>query len=65
MSKNLINYMSEKVKIIDIDNKEWIGYVKTYTPAIDSDNEINEIGLKQEDCLISFQEDEIKSIEII
>ncbi|MDY6658298.1 hypothetical protein SRC06_03475 [Clostridioides difficile] len=65
MSKNLINYLNKNVKIVDIDNKIWHGYVKTYTPVIDSDDEVEEIGLKQKDCLISFQEDEIKSIEVI
>jgi len=62
---NLINYFCKNVRLIDIDNKEWRGYVKTFTPAIDSEFEIDEIGLFTGTDLIGFREDEIKAIETI
>lgn len=55
------------VKITDIDNEEFKGYVETYTPAVDSEDDTEEIAikLKGSDRLIGFNANEIKSIEVI
>lgn len=54
------------MKIIDVDNVEFQGYVEAYTPAIDSEDELEEISiLDRSNRLIGFNEEEIKYIEII
>ncbi len=64
--KLLREYFNKRVRIVDIDNEEFRGYVETYTPAIDSDKELEEIAiLDKSNNLIGFNENEIKSIEII
>lgn len=64
--KSLKEYFNKKVRILDIDNKEFKGYVTTYTPAIDSEEELEEISiLDKRENLIGFNEDEISSIEEI
>lgn len=64
--KLLEEYLNKKVRIIDIDNQKFIGYVETYTPAIDSEEGLEEIAiLDNENKLIGFNENEIKSIEVI
>ncbi len=61
---NLIEYYGKGVILTDIDGAEWTGTVKTYTPAIDSENEIEEIGvLTETNGLVGFSANEIKSIE--
>ena len=63
--KSLIEYFNKNVRLTDIDDKQWAGYVETYTPAIDSDENVEEIGLMtEEQGLTSFKADEIKKIEI-
>ena len=62
----LEEYFNKRVRIVDIDNKEFRGYEETYTPAIDSDEELEEIAiLDKSNNLIGFNEEEIKLIEII
>lgn len=62
----LEEYFNKRVRIIDIDNKEFRGYVETYTPAIDSDEELEEIAILDKlNNLIGFNVEEIKLIEII
>lgn len=64
--RSLEEYFNKRVRIIDIDNKEFKGYVKTYTQAIDSEEELEEISiLDKSNNLIGFNEGEIKSIEIV
>ena len=64
--KSLKEYFNKKVRILDIDNKEFKGYVTTYTPAIDSEEEFEEISiLDKSDNLIGFNEEEIKLIEVM
>lgn len=64
--KSLKEYFNKKVRILDIDNKEFKGDVTTYTPAIDSEEELEEISiLDKRDNLIGFNEDEIKLIEVM
>lgn len=64
--RSLEEYFNKRVRIIDIDNKEFKGYVKTYTQAIDSEEELEEISiLDKSNNLIGFNEEEIKSIEIV
>lgn len=66
--KNLKDYFCKNVWLIDIDGKGWLGYVRTYTPAIDTDDDIEEIGLMTKNSDISFvgfQANEIRSIEVL
>lgn len=65
MSNSLIGYLNKNVKIVDIDGIEITGYVKTYTPAIDSDDSIEEIAIQSNGKLIGIGENEIQSIEMI
>lgn len=64
---SLKEYFNKTVKIVDIDNQKFIGYVETYTPAIDSDEEVEEIAIKPKGSynLVGFNKNEIKSIEVI
>lgn len=65
--KPLREYFNKQVKIIDVDNKEFIGFVETYTPALDSDDNIDGISIKPKGAkhLVNLCENEIKSIEVI
>lgn len=65
--KPLKEYFNKTVRIIDVDNKEFKGYVETYTPELDSEDEVEEIAIKLEssNTLIGFNINEIKSIEAI
>ncbi|APM40555.1 hypothetical protein [Clostridium kluyveri] len=64
--KPLKEYFNKTVRIIDVDNKEFNGYVETYTPEIDSEDGVEEIAIKPEGSndLVGFTANEIKSIEI-
>ncbi len=65
---DLYKFFQKRVKIIDVDNKEWEGYVLTYTPKIDTDDELyDEIGLRsdKDNLLYNFADNEIKHIEEI
>lgn len=62
----LREYFNKNVRIVDIDNRQFTGYVETYTPPIDSEEELEEISiLDKSNNLIGFNEEEIKSIEEI
>ena len=59
----LAEYFNKNVRLTDIDGKQWAGYVETYTPAIDSDENVDEIGLMtEEQGLTSFRTNEVKEI---
>lgn len=60
----LEKYLNKNVRIIDVDGVEMTGYVETYTPEIDSENEVEEIAVKTSRGLIGITRDEIKSIDI-
>lgn len=66
---NLRKYFQKNVKIVYKDNEEITGFVETYTPAIDTDEELyDEIALNncpQYPGLNGVGAEEIKSIEII
>lgn len=64
MSKSLKSYFNKNVRIVDIDGNEIKGYVETYTPAFDSDEEVEEIAIKSDTKLIGITENEIQLIEI-
>lgn len=64
----LYDYIGKKVKIIDNENIEYIGFVYGYTKALD--NEENEASIdvvptKESNSGMGFFESDIKSIEII
>ncbi|MEG2348874.1 MAG: hypothetical protein RSB67_04440 [Clostridia bacterium] len=64
---DLFSFFRKKVELIDDNNKKWIGVVETFTPAIDTDDELyDEIALSICDGrLIGFNQTEIKEIKIV
>lgn len=62
---DLSKYFNKNVRIIDDEDKKWEGFVETYTPAIDTEDNIEEIAIKTGGQLIGLTAQEIKSIEII
>lgn len=64
---NLEDYVGKKVKIIDIENHEFIGKAIGYVQALDNEPEIDEIDILNEldNKNYSLFENEIKSIEVI
>lgn len=61
----LRKYFEKTVKINFTDEDELTGKVITYTPAIDSEDNEDEIGIKCDRGNILVRESEIASIEII
>lgn len=65
----LRKYVGKTVRLIDLDNEEWVGKAKSLDLAINYDDvEFDELALKVEGLettYITFPENEIKSIEII
>ena len=59
-----VNFNGQKVKVVDVDNKTWIGIM-----TIGSDYDTGRSYIYIEQCdknyIIELQEDEIKSIEFI
>ncbi|NWL90005.1 MULTISPECIES: hypothetical protein [unclassified Paenibacillus] len=65
---NLSQYLGKRVKLIDTDGEITIGKCVCVTPALDNDPEIASIDLQTRldaGFTIGFNEDEIKSIEVI
>lgn len=62
---DLSKFLDKKVRIIDIDNCEFIGKVEIFTDKYNDPEEKDNITLYNEKDYISFYEDEIKSIKII
>ena len=66
---NLRVYFQKNVRIVFTDGKKMTGFVETYTPAIDTDDELfDEIGIKDSPdypWFLGVSAEEIKSIEII
>lgn len=58
-------YRDKKVKIVDIDDEEFKGDVVTIEIDLETDNLDTYIGIKGEEGIISFYENEIQTIEII
>ena len=64
MGDLLEKYLNKDVRIIDIDGDEIKGHVETYTPEIDSANEVEEIAVNTSKGLMGITESEIRSIEM-
>lgn len=64
---DLVDYVGKRIKIIDIDGKEFIGKAIGFSQALDNEPEIDEIDIKNEkdNKLYGIFENEIKSIEIL
>ena len=60
----LEKYLNKNVRIIDIDGVKIVGYVETYTPEVDSENDVEEIAVKTNKGLVGITRDEIESIDI-
>jgi hypothetical protein len=64
--KPLSEYLQKNIRLTDVDGKQWSGRVETWTPAIDSEDGVEEIGLKtSEQGLTGFKQTEIQSITVI
>lgn len=63
----LEEYVGKRVKIIDIEDKEFIGKVIGFTQALDNEPEIDEINIKDENSnrLYGILKTEIKGIEVL
>mgnify|MGYP000176995914 FL=1 len=59
---NLFDYFCKNVVLQDCDGTVWHGYVDTFIPAIDSEDEEDEISLITNKGYICFHESEIRSI---
>lgn len=55
----------KKVKILDVNGKEWVSIVEDIISALDSDSGEREVLIKCYGGLVEFKESEIKSIEIV
>lgn len=64
---DLWKYTGKKVKLVDIDNKEWVGKCEGYTSDVDNDNGVASITIMTDpyEGTICFYENEIKSIKEI
>lgn len=66
---NLRQFIGKRIKIIDIDGKEWTGKATCLDLAINYDDmKYDELLLKPDNRLtgeVAFPENEIKSIEVI
>ena len=51
--------------IQDCNGVVWHGFVTAYTPAIDAEDEREEIAIKKGRTLVGFHEDEIRSIKVV
>lgn len=67
MKENLEEYVGQRVKLIDIENKEFVGKVESFTQASDTDSGVDEIDIKNENNnrLYGILKTEIKSIEVL
>lgn len=64
---NLEEYVGKRIRIIDIDEKEFIGKAIGFTQALDNEPEIDEIDIRNEsnNRLYGILKTEIKSIEVL
>ena len=69
---NLFQYFQKNVVIQDCNGVIWHGFVTAYTPAIDAEDEREEIAIKKGRTLvrtrrglIGFHEEEIRSIKVV
>lgn len=61
----LKKYFGKDVQIKFTDGDALSGHVATYTPAIDTDDNIDEIGIKCDRGFISIAETEISTINLL
>ncbi len=63
---NLYKFFNRRVRIVDVDGAVWNGFILTYTPAVDTEDDTEEIGLDVPGKgLVEFRPDEIASIEYV
>lgn len=64
---NLADYVGKRIKIIDIDKREFIGKAVGYVQAIDNEPEVEEIDIlnEQDNKNYSLFENEILEIKIL
>lgn len=68
MEEIFFDLLGKRVKIIDDDNNVFIGRAYTFTPRIDTDDNIAELGILRENekgIAYVFRETDVLSIEII
>lgn len=61
----LKQFYNKKVHIVDSSGKEWEGFVDTYTYPEDNESGNESIIVKTSDISVEFEENDIKSIEIV
>ena len=61
----ILDYIHRKVKVVTTDNSVFIGEVISFTCAIESDDDEDEIYISQGTYSEVISESEIKTIEII
>ena len=62
---NLRRYWGKSVRLLDIDDDEWTGFVVGYTDSNNNPEEEESIDIRVDNSLIMFFPDEIKSIEVL
>lgn len=62
MTHNLRSFFQKNVILKSKSGKTYEGFVETFTPAIDTEEEIDEIGLAWNGLFIEFRDVDIESI---
>lgn len=62
---HLIDYWGKTIRLLDVDDGEWIGFVEGYTDANNNPEEEESIDVRVGNHLILFFPAEIKSIEVL
>lgn len=63
--ESLRKYWGKRIKLVDIENGERIGFVEGYTDSNNNPEEEESIDIRVGNSLFIFFPDEIKSIEIL
>ena len=66
--KDIVKFLNKKVKILDIDNIEHIGFILGYTTALNNENNewsIDVFPSKSSNSGIELYQSEIKNIEVV
>lgn len=62
---HLIDYWGKTIRLLDVDDEEWIGFVEGYTDSNNNPEGEESIDVRVGNHLILFFPDEIKSIDVL
>lgn len=62
---HLINYWGKTIRLVDVDDGEWIGFVEGYTDSNNNPEGEESIDVRVGNRLIVFFSDEIKFIDAL